>query len=293
MPAKYYVDVMTVDHLTSTRRYCEISGTNAECNIDLPTTAIDVSIRAQNGPFKPVGIHVTGPVSPTDSEMVGFVTPQEARSFRLVGLEYGTYSIVASSPEGLTSVEPLVTTLTPDESIASGNLVLADRRLTIQVADSDGRLLEDASVRTGAFALSRDGAAFDGRRVPAGVPVIVQAPGYLPTCQLAPRSEMMRVVLGRRSSNRTEFALAPDPGRPLGFIEGVPGSECDVDVRSFRLSQSRGSPANERRFSLVGLPPGTYGFKATMWASRVTFTVPARGPLAYKVPEGCLFCKRE
>lgn len=292
-PGPYFVDVHSIENLRSTRRFCDLHAGDNECNIDLPPTRIDLSIAMEGRPTrsKLVSVNVRGPVAPTEFEMAGFLTLEEASSFTLIGLDYGTHTIVAFTPDRLTSVAPLVLTLTPDRPTAAGRLKLAKRALWLSVIGSDGSPLPAATARTRLFALNGQGGRIDAERVPAGMQMVIQAPGFLPSCQLAAVSTEQHVTLLPRSANRTYVTLTPDPGRPIGIIEGVPGSACGLEVSAFRLDQATAAGPNELRFGIIGLPDGAYRYRASMLTDALQLTVPGKGIDRYHVPPGCLVCK--
>jgi hypothetical protein len=292
-PGTYFIDLMTVPYLSSTRRYCEVLLEESECILEVPPTELKFSVQLQ-GETKlkqAVSVAIRGPVSPTDFDFVGFVSPEEALGVRLVGVEYGTFSVVAYDPRGLTSVSPVVVTLSPEAPTATGALQMATRRLDVQVRDGVGALVSATTARTRSFPLEGTGGSITTEVVPAGMPILIQAPGYLPTCRVAPVDNELSVTLHRRSNSRFTVTLLPDPGRPIGVIDGLPGSDCGVEVAGFRLDQSEPAVAGERRFAIIGLPDGKYRYRASMSAPAVDFVVPGEGIDRYFVPPGCLVCR--
>lgn len=293
-PGTYFVDVHSVQNLRSTRRFCELHAGDNECNIDLPPTRVDLSIALKGGAAprsRMVSVNVRGPVAPTEFEMAGFLSLEEASAFTLVGLDFGTHTVVAFTPDYLTSVAPLVVTLTPDRPSATGQLTLARRALSLNVTRTDGSPLPAATARTRLFALHGDSGRLEAERVPSGMHILIQAPGFLPSCQVATTAAEQHVTLLPRTTTRSYVTLTPDPGRPMGIIEGVPGSACGVEVSAFRLDRSTDAGVNELRFGIIGLPPGDYRYRASMLAEAVSLKVPGGRIEKYHVPPGCLICK--
>lgn len=131
---------------------------------------------------------------------------------------------------------------------------------------------------------------FDASNLPDGVDIQVQAVGHLPVCRrlISTDSEVV-VQLQRVAGTQVETRLTPAPPRPLGRIHGLPGSDCSVDVTSFRLDQTVRQIAGELRFGIEGIPPGDYWYEAAFGAPRVRFSVPGP-PIIYQVPGWCLTC---
>ncbi len=93
------------------------------------------------------------------------------------------------------------------------------------------------------------------------------------------------------TADRSVIALSPNPGRPIGFIEGIRGSDCEIEVTAFRLEDEGTSAPDVRQFVIIGLPPGDYRYRASMRAPAMTLNVPGSGIKRYQVPPGCPVCK--
>ncbi len=291
VPGQYAIEVRTTEFLASTRRLCTVKDGGGECNLQLPPTRIDISVAGIDSTDKSVGFYVSGPVSPTDHQVTGFVRVPQAHAFPLIGIEYGRFAIFAYTADGLISLEPIVVTLTPAQPTARGTLHLVRRQLTLRVENAEGKLIDGAMIRTALKRRLPGGrGTFDASATPNGMPVQVQAVGYLPSCQHLQASLIeQQVTLERLSRLRTYITLIPNPGGPRGLVEGLPGSTCGVDVSGFRLDQDGDGGPEGLRFGIVGLPPGRYAYQAAPGAELVTISAPHDG-ITYRIPPECLTC---
>jgi hypothetical protein len=155
--------------------------------------------------------------------------------------------------------------------------------------DENGKRLENARVRTAVGGLRGTSGRFEASGVPAGLGLQVTAGGYVPGCRTARIEEGTQTVRLRPSgSNRLILTLAPSPGRPIGLIDGLAGSECGVDIRSFELTQGI-EQAGRFTFEILGLPPGGLIYRGGLGEPPSRVDVPGR--LTYEVGPSCLTCK--
>jgi hypothetical protein len=290
VPGQYAIEVRTSEFLASARRLCTVTDGGGECNLHLPPTRIELSVAGIESTHKAVGFYVSGPVSPTDHQVTGFVPVPQAQAFPLVGVEYGRFAIFAYTADGLVSSQPVKVALTPTEPSVRGTLQLVRRRLTLRVQNAEGTLIDGAMVRTALKGLPGGRGTFDASAAPSGMTLQIQAVGYLPSCQhLSASEDQQEVALQRLSRLRTYINLIPNPGSPRGIIEGLPGSTCGVDVSGFRLDRDGDGGLEGLRFGIVGLPRGRFRYRAAPGAELVTISAPHEG-ITYRIPPECLTC---
>ena len=290
-PGVYALELRLSEFLTSTRRQCAVLEDNAECNLSLPDTRVDLSTRRSDGTFGSVGVYIEGPVSPTDSRMMGFVTGASSQSISLVGTGYGTYSVTFYTKEGHTSATPAEFTLSPEQPYAARDIELVVRRLRLRVLDKMSNPVPGATVRGAMRQVAESAGEFNADAIPAGTALQVTAPGYLPTCVRAASTQSQQLIILERTApnSRTYITLKPSPAKPAGVIDGMVGSECAVDVTAFRLDQSRISSRGTLEFGIIGLPAGAYRYRVSPIAPWAEVRVPGE-PLEYAVPPACLIC---
>ena len=237
-----------------------------------------------------VSIYALGPMSPNDEHTLGFVSPEEARSFDMLGVGFGRYEVFAFSPDGLTSEAPAVIEVTPAHPLQRGELHLSRRTRSLQVFDADGGSLADAVLVTPIRSVAGRGGTFNTTGIPTGMNLTVKSVGWLPTCLLMPSDPgNTSVQLNRPSKRTTRFKFTPRPERPLGAIEGLGKDSCGIDISAFRYSEAE-QGSDFLSIDLTGLPDGHYQYRPTHLSKAVDFSVPVR-LVDLQVRPDCLICR--
>lgn len=235
---------------------------------------------------------VLGPTAPTRADTVSFLQLKDARHARFVGVGFGDYTIAAFTTRDaevqLTSSEPAVFTLSPNEPRASFQFDLVHRSLVLKVVGSDGQHIDYANVSSLRQRRDRlDDGDFDLTEVPAGAPVLIDAAGWLPACVRAEVANQQVVTLYPLGSAQLRVNVLGGPGRPVGVLEGLPGSSCAVPITSLSSEVEPGEGVDV--LTVKGLPEGIYSFRADTPAPAGVVSAPGP-PLDYVVPAGCKFC---
>lgn len=275
---------------SATRDLTFVWGQN-EFNIDLLPTRVKVRVRLPTNEPQPSAVQLAlwGPGDRSAQRLGGVGVSDREASAEYVGLDYGDYLLTAfSGGRELVSASPVRFTLDALHSVAEAELGLTRRQLHLQVMDSKGHPAQAATVSSITDRARRlDSGQFDASGVPAGQLMTVTAPGFLPVCTHAANEGTQRVVLRDKSDQLANLKLK-GPSRPVGFIYGLPGSDCGVSVGLLDLKwQATGEESVGVR--IEGLPRGSYEFRAQEWIPGVTFSVPG-GVVEYLVPSYCKFC---
>jgi hypothetical protein len=90
--------------------------------------------------------------------------------------------------------------------------------------------------------------------------------------------------------NRTAvISLSPAAARPVGFVEGLPGSQCGVAVDGLKTEIKKTEGGKVVSFALLRLPPGRLMYQASRRAPLVALKETTVA-LDYDVPQECLVC---
>jgi hypothetical protein len=290
----YTVIIGATDTLWSTYREVTIGADRNVVNIDLPPTEIDVEWAAREAlkGSDVIQVAILGPTSPLKADTVSFIRWDERSATRFVGVGYGRYTIAAfttaDASDRVASLAAASVTLSDSRRTAKVRLDMVRRQLALEVREPNGALIDYASAEVLRERLERDAAGrFDLSAVPAGVPLVVRAAGWLPACVLVGREGRQVVSMRPRGRYTLMINLIGGPGRAVGDLSGSPGSECPVPIDGFETDVRR--DAETMRVKVAGLPAGHYGYRADKLAPITEVTVP--GPTVdYMVPVSCHFC---
>lgn len=297
-PAGYAVAVAALATLPSTYREFTFPAGENVVDIRLPATSLVVQLLDERGDplserdARTVQLLIRGPRAPTSSHSAGFVGLESHYKGRYVGLGYGDYSVSAFTSTGLVSSDIGRVDLSEPEPDGRLQLRLVRRPLALRVQDTDGRPIRGARV---ASMLQRS--ATEQRwpipinSVPPGELIEVSAPGFLPICVVAQRIGGVQVVeVHPLGAGAARITLVDGPGRPVGILYGLPGSQCPVAIGAMRVEEIGGMEQPQRNtFEILGLPTGTYQYRAQVQAPSAQVRVP--GPtVEYAVPAYCRFC---
>ena len=277
-PGDYIVIIGTSDTLWSTYREVTLSPGANVVDVDLPPTTVDVAFTAdglKNGDV--VQVAVLGPTAPTKADTVSFFTWRAGARVRFVGIGFGAYVLTAftgsDATKRLTAETPATFVLTPDRPTANVDLRLIDRRLALEVLDPNGSPIDYADALALRQRLERDSAGhFDLSHVPAGVPLLVSASGWLPACVITEANGRQVVTLQPRGPNRLVLNLLGGPGRPVGDLDGLPGTGCPVPVAALDVDLASATAAD--RLTIAGLPEGAFRYRADALAPAMGVVVP-------------------
>jgi len=288
----YTLAIKTHHNMSSTDRQVTLNpGANA-IDIDLPPTSVELAVKWADAAILPVAVQLTvhGPSSPTFSKRSGFIAPEDLMAVRLVGMGWGEYTVFASTPTGFVSRAPARFVLSREKAKVTANLVLVRRPLALSVEDPEGLPIRGARVSTFGRVLSELEGRFDLSEVAPGSQIQVSHPGYQPTCRVAASTATsQRVRLARAGAASLDVNLSPSPGRPMGLLEGVPGSDCPVDVDSFITQTIPQGQTGSLTFRIRGLSAGAYQYRADAVAEPYGVRVPG-GAVHYTVPKRCTVC---
>jgi hypothetical protein len=241
-PGEYVVSVLAAKDLPSrsfTRTF--VPGDQQE-DIELGPGAIEVWIRAEPG------TRLDGSVELALFESQGrrlsgrFDVGPEPAVFN--GLDYGQYTVTATTASGLRSRNEARVDLSSDAPSATVDLLMARGGGVLRVVGSDGAPLDDARASAGDSPLpQREPGLFDLAGVPAGERLVAHAPDHVPACRLMAGDTADPVVpLPVAESSLTLRLRADAPWRDL-LVIGLPGSDCPLAVHDLEPQVQTGDYA--------------------------------------------------
>jgi hypothetical protein len=145
------------------------------------------------------------------------------------GLDFGTYTLTASTASGLRSREPGHAELTASAPKASVELFLERGAGTLRVLDAGGAPLAGASATVAGRALpERAPGVFGLDAVPVGERVVAQAPGHVASCRVLEAPDLSVPLLV--PSDLLELTVRADAPWQDALLVGLPGSDCPVSI---------------------------------------------------------------
>jgi hypothetical protein len=264
-----------------------------EVNFDVPGTRVDVKMHLPRRVSAGSGIQLalSGPASLTSQNLGVISTDMQEAAAAYVGLGYGEYTLTAySNDDKSVSRVPAHFRLGPQEATAIAELSMTTRQLHVMVTDSDGRPVDGATVSSfGQKAPQLGPGEFDASFVPFGQMTMVKAPGLLPVCTHAADGGSQHVVLPKKSEGVAQLRLRGGPRKPVGFLVGLPGTDCAVPLALLDLKWQAPSTGTYVTVSIEGLPEGAYEYRPQEAIPGRRVAVP--GPVVeYEIPAYCRFC---
>jgi hypothetical protein len=189
----------------------------------------------------------------------GGIASDFSQPTELFAIPFGTYLIRANmDPDYVAEATSVVI-----DGTAGARTVTLDLRqqtATLVVRDDNGAIVPNAQARAGLqLLMTNESGAIDVRRVSTGVPIIVRAPGRVPTC-LVLQPNMENVATLRSAVASLEIRYDFETLRsPPGQIRFNPTDQCTVPLEDFEWSRVTAG------FSIINLPNGaevTYEYGA-------------------------------
>jgi hypothetical protein len=288
----FTVNLYVASHLLSTSRFATFKDGQNSYDLDLPDTAITLRTKLP-AQVKTLQIQISGPYSPTATELAGFVTAAEAaKGIKLVGVGLGDYKAFVTAPGGWSSTAPGFATLDAARTRAEVVFELTQRPLAVSVRDDKDRPIGHARVDAGPRSLHVGGSEglFDANEVAAGEPMVIAADGFVPTCRVAAAGPGIQVVrLKRSGAELLTIQLQPAPSLPIGELDGFPGSDCPVPVSRLKTTVHAEKTPGRLRFDVHGAPRGAYKYRVASTAPYMDVGLD-KAMLDYTIPAGCKLC---
>jgi|SRR5579871_4374522 len=260
-------------------------------DIDLPNTSAVINIDGPTGLASPAQVLLYDRSRDIDDpRLSGVIRPRDAgRPIR--GLPPGLYSVVALTlrPALVSELPGTLRVKAGESSGVSLHLVLNAGR--IGVSDALGRVLPTAKIRVAMKELLADAAgSMTMASVPPGVPMVVRAPGFMPTCRLAPaaNSEPLTIRMRTPTELSADITVGPDTKWPVGSLRYAE-DECAVAAAVYD-SEILSTQADSVTARIHGLLSGRYVYTAFKDGAGSAFDVPASADIVVTAPKGCNDC---
>ena len=223
-------------------------------DLDLAGSVVRLSFYVNGGaPERSVEFTLDGP------QRFGGIASDFSQPTELFAIPFGTYLIRANmEPDYVAEARSVVIDGTAGARTVT--LDLGQQTATLVVRDDNGAAVANARARAGLQLLRATGSGMvDVRRVSTGVPIIVRAPGRVPTC-LVLQPNMENVATLRSAVAPLEIRYDVETLRsPPGQIRFNPADQCAVPLEDFEWSRVTAG------FSIINLPNGaevTYEYGA-------------------------------
>jgi hypothetical protein len=217
--------------------------------------AIAVRVRAAGEPLTE-DVHLAL-MAKQGARVAGSFHPQAQDAARFVGLEYGEYTVSASTASGLTSRTPGEAVLSPSAPEAEVVLDLGRHRGRLVLADARGGPLIGARAQVGLSPLREQSPGiFVLDAVAMGERLTVNAPGFAPVCRVLQAGDLpeLRMTLQPADASLTLHFPADLAWHDAALV-GLPGSDCPVPLEEVE-SRIRLEPQGAS--VVLRLPRGTF-----------------------------------
>jgi hypothetical protein len=210
----------------------------------------------------------------------------------IVGLPASRWRILVDSPPDWVSAHYIEIDLrSPKAARAVVSIDLRRSSNTLTLEDSGGARVANATIHAGARHLS---SAATGvvtlKRIVPGLPLVILAQGFAPSCMIAPDIGQSPIVqLHRPGGSSLEMMIGPESNWPFGFIQS-PTDACFVPVKAYNPVVLGHAPAQThvRLNDLDG--DSTYQYMPSRDQRLVTTFRPGPGLVTVAAPIGCSDC---
>lgn len=274
-PGEYFLNLRSLPYFTTAIRRAVFGKGRNQVTVTVPDTRLDLEVLRVDGKpaAEPVQLHILRDEMQVIREVyAGILLPSDGHRVSLVGLDPGRYRVTADAVSGLVAAGTARADLREGVP-AAARLVMRDLAGTIELRDASGRLVRGGQVLHGPTALAGTGpGVFSLHRVPVGSVLQIDAPGYLPSCRIRTDLSDMVVTLARGASPVAIRMFGTAGSAMLGYVVGLPGSDCGVPLAALAPKPSRQGDALVGE--TVALPAGRYEYRFPEGPGSQPFVVP-------------------